>query len=43
VQQLFFKNPVKPQGGVVTPPDGPGMGVKIDESRIVSQMELSWE
>jgi len=42
VHQFFFKNPVKPQGGVLTLPEGPGMGVEIDESRIVSQKELSW-
>ncbi len=41
VHQFFFKNPVQPVGGVVTVPDAPGMGVEIDESKIVAQHEFT--
>ena len=42
VHQFFFKNPMKPQGGVVALPEAPGMGVEIDEAKIVAQKEPRW-
>ncbi len=40
--QLFFKNPMKPQNGVFSPPLVPGVGLDVDESKIESEREISW-
>ena len=40
--QFFWKAPVKPVNGVVTVPDGPGLGVEIDPARIEDEKELDW-
>ncbi len=40
--QFFFINPVKPVNGMVSVPQGPGMGVEIDPAKIESERELSW-
>ena len=42
IHQFFFKNPVCPHNGVVALPQGPGMGVELDEDKIDSRRELSW-
>ncbi|MFC1525646.1 enolase C-terminal domain-like protein [Candidatus Latescibacterota bacterium] len=42
VHQFFFREPVQPENGVVRVPEGPGMGVEIDESKVVSRRDLSW-
>lgn len=41
VHQFFFKEPVKPVGGVIRLTDTPGIGVEIDQSKIVSRRELA--
>jgi L-alanine-DL-glutamate epimerase-like enolase superfamily enzyme len=41
--QFFWQEPVKPVDGMVTLPDRPGLGVEIDESKIVSEKELRWD
>ncbi len=41
ILQFFFKNPVKPVDGWITVPDGPGMNVEIDESKIDSEREFT--
>ncbi|MBI3962336.1 MAG: mandelate racemase/muconate lactonizing protein, partial [Deinococcus sp.] len=43
VNQFFFKNPIKPVGGSVTLPTGPGMGVELDEDRIESRLEVKFK
>ena len=40
--QFFWKEPVKPVGGVVVPPERPGIGVDIDPDKIESEEELQW-
>ena len=42
VHQFFFTEPVKPQNGVVTLSERPGIGVEIDESKVQSRRELGW-
>ena len=42
VGQFFYKRPVRPVNGFVTPPEGPGLGVELDESKIQSERELSY-
>ncbi|MFB6135663.1 MAG: enolase C-terminal domain-like protein [Halobacteriaceae archaeon] len=38
--QFFFADPVEPEGGTVTVPDGPGLGVEIDDSTVEAEREL---
>ena len=40
--QLFYKNPVKPVNGFISPPSAPGCGLDIDEDKIVSEKEILW-
>lgn len=42
VHQFFFKNPVKPVNGMVTVGEEPGIGVEIDESKVLVERDLSW-
>ena len=42
VHQFFFKNPVKPVDGMVSLGEAPGIGVEIDESKVLAERELSW-
>jgi len=42
VGQFFYKRPVVPVNGYVTPPEDPGLGVELDESKIQSERELSF-
>jgi L-alanine-DL-glutamate epimerase-like enolase superfamily enzyme len=39
--QFFFKNPVKPVNGFITPPTAPGVGLDLDESKIESEREIN--
>jgi L-alanine-DL-glutamate epimerase-like enolase superfamily enzyme len=34
IHQFFLKTPLKPQGGVVTLPETPGLGMELDEAKI---------
>jgi L-alanine-DL-glutamate epimerase-like enolase superfamily enzyme len=38
--QYFWKEPVKPVNGMVTVPDGPGMGMELDLAKIEEEREL---
>ena len=40
--QHFLKNPLKPVDGFFSPPDRPGIGIELDDSKIESERELSW-
>ena len=40
--QFFWKEPVKPVNGMVTVPQGPGIGMELDEAKIDSERDLSW-
>ncbi|MCY3801010.1 MAG: mandelate racemase/muconate lactonizing protein [Chloroflexi bacterium] len=42
VHQFFFKNPVKPVDGMVTVGEEPGIGVEIDDSKVMAEKDLSW-
>ena len=42
LRQFFFKNPVVPVNGMISPPDEPGVGVEIDESKVTAERTLSW-
>lgn len=43
VHQFFWKDPLVPINGYVTVPQGPGMGMGIDEGKVESSRELTWE
>jgi L-alanine-DL-glutamate epimerase-like enolase superfamily enzyme len=43
VFQSFYKQPIEPKNGMVTLPEGPGMGVELNESKIHRQRELTWD
>ena len=38
--QYFLKNPVRPVDGFITPDDRPGLGLEIEESKIIELSEL---
>jgi L-rhamnonate dehydratase len=40
VNQFFLKNPIEPRNGEVALPEGPGMGMELDEEKITSRREL---
>ena len=42
VHQFFLKRPVKPVKGMVQVPDGPGIGMDLDENKIQRRVELRW-
>jgi L-rhamnonate dehydratase len=41
ILQHFYKEPVVPVGGVVTVPEGPGMGVGLDPDKVESEREFT--
>ncbi len=43
VHQFFLKHPLRPVNGMVTVPNGPGMGMALDPEKIEDERELSWE
>ncbi|NLS79447.1 MAG: mandelate racemase/muconate lactonizing protein, partial [Chloroflexi bacterium] len=43
MKQWFHTTTYKPENGLVRLPTDPGLGVALDESKIVSQQELNWE
>lgn len=43
VHQFFWKEPLVPIDGYVTVPQKPGMGMEIDEAKVESSRELTWE
>jgi L-alanine-DL-glutamate epimerase-like enolase superfamily enzyme len=42
VTQFFFEEPVEPEGGSIPVPDDPGMGIRIDDSKVESETELDF-
>jgi L-alanine-DL-glutamate epimerase-like enolase superfamily enzyme len=42
IHQFFFKNPLVPVNGQVTLPQGPGMGMELDESKIQELREVTF-
>ncbi len=40
--QFFWKTPVRPVNGMIKVPDGPGMGVEIDPTKIEAERDLHW-
>jgi L-rhamnonate dehydratase len=43
VHQFFLKHPLRPVNGMVTVPQGPGIGMELDPEKIEDERELSWE
>jgi L-rhamnonate dehydratase len=43
IHQFFLKNPIVPVNGQVTLPDGPGIGMELDESKILEKREISFD
>src|SRR5437763_8494519 len=42
IHQFFLKNPLKPQGGAVSLPETPGLGMELEESKIQEERVLRW-
>lgn len=42
IRQFFEKDPIRPKGGLVVLPKGPGLGVALDEEKIQAQRDLTW-
>ncbi len=42
VGQFFYKKPTEPVEGYMYPPEGPGIGWELDQSKIESERELSF-
>lgn len=40
--QHFWKDPVRPVNGMITVPEGPGMGMELDPAKIESERDLHW-
>ncbi len=38
--QFFFKEKLKPVDGYLYPPTSPGLGMELDEARILSEREI---
>ena len=43
IHQWFLKTPLTPEGGLVTLPETPGLGMDLDPAKIEEQRTLSWE
>ena len=41
-QQFFFRRQIVPRDGSIELPDEPGLGIEIDEAKIVQRQELNW-
>ncbi len=41
--QHFWKAPLRPVDGVVTVPEGPGMGTDLDPAKIETERDLDWK
>jgi|UniRef100_A0A7C1G3H9 L-alanine-DL-glutamate epimerase-like enolase superfamily enzyme len=41
--QFFFREPIKPENGVIHVPERPGMGVELDPAKIDEERELAWD
>ena len=42
LHQFFWKEPVMPVDGVVSVPQGPGMGVELDPAKIEEERDITW-
>jgi L-alanine-DL-glutamate epimerase-like enolase superfamily enzyme len=42
-QQFFQKNPPVPINGYMSLPEGNGLGIELDDAKIETRMELSWD
>jgi L-alanine-DL-glutamate epimerase-like enolase superfamily enzyme len=40
IHQFFLKSPLKPQGGVITLPETPGLGMELDDAKMTKQSDL---
>ncbi|MFZ0214929.1 MAG: enolase C-terminal domain-like protein [Candidatus Dormiibacterota bacterium] len=43
IHQWFLAHPVRPEGGYVTPPQQPGLGMDFDEGKIEARRELRFD
>jgi len=41
-QTCLFKNPIKPENGVIVMPDAPGLGMELDETKVESRVEIQF-
>ncbi len=42
IHQFFLKSPLKPEGGMVSLPETPGLGMELDEAKIEQERVLRW-
>jgi L-rhamnonate dehydratase len=42
IHQFFWKNPVKPNKGMISVPTGPGMGMELDPDKIEEERDVTW-
>ena len=42
IYQYFLKQPTRPVNGHFHPPDQPGLGIEIDEDKVVSEIDLAF-
>jgi L-alanine-DL-glutamate epimerase-like enolase superfamily enzyme len=43
IHQFFLEDPIAPVGGQVGLPEGPGLGMTLDEAKIESRRDLRFE
>ena len=41
-KQFFFKQTTKPVKGYIYPPEGPGIGIELDESKVEAERDISY-
>ncbi len=41
-KQFFLKQTTKPVNGYIYPPQGPGVGIEIDESKVEAERDISY-
>ncbi len=43
IHQHFLRTPLQPVNGSIVPPDRPGMGMELDDAKILREREIHWD